>query len=127
MAVPLTELVRRLCDVNTFATLCTVNPDGSPQSTVVWIKADGDQLLFSTIHGRRKTLNMQRDPRVSICMFDAEDPYSYTEIRGTVSMTEDGGPELINELSWKYDGVEFVEGSPDNVRVVCRVTPTRIN
>ncbi len=126
MAVALTDLARRLLDGTTFAVVATVNPDGAPQSSVVWVKRDGDDVLFSTIRGRRKTRNMERDPRVSIMLYDPADPYRYVEVRGTVTLTEEGGPELIQELSRKYDGVPFTEGRPDNVRVVVRVTPTRM-
>ncbi len=122
----LPESAKRLADARTFAVVSTVNPDGMPQSSVVWIKRDGDDLLFSSIRGRRKTRNLERDPRVSITMFDPANGYSYVEVRGTVSMTEEGGRELIEELSWKYDGKPFVEGRPDNVRVVFRVTPTHV-
>ena len=122
----LTDLAKRLVDGSTFAVLSTINPDGAPQSSVIWVKRDGDQVVFSTIRGRRKTRNMERDPRVNVTLYDPADPYHYVEVRGTVSLTEDGGPELIQELSHKYDGTSFSEGSPDNVRVVVRVTPTRV-
>lgn len=122
----LTDLARRLIDTNTFAVLATLNPDGAPQSSVIWVKRDADDVIFSTIRGRQKTRNMERDPRVSICMYDPADAYKYVEIRGTVSMTEAGGRELINELSQRYDGVDFRVEPPEVIRVVCRVTPTRV-
>jgi len=120
------DLAKRLIDASTFAIVSTVNPDGGPQSSVVWVKRDGDDVLFSTIRGRRKTRNMERDPRVSIALYDPADPYHYVEVRGPVSLTEDGGPELIEELSQKYDGAPFREGNPANVRVVVRVTPAKV-
>ena len=126
MTVSLPDNVRRLVDSTTFAVVTTINADSSPQSTVIWIKRDGDDVLFSTIRGRRKTRNMERDPRVSICVYDPANPYRYVEVRGTVTLTEDGGPELIDELSRAYDGKPWVEGHPDNVRVVCRVSATKI-
>jgi PPOX class probable F420-dependent enzyme len=122
----LTDLAKRLIDEPTFAVLSTINPDGAPQSSVVWVKRDGDDVVFSTIRGRRKTRNMERDPRVTVTLYDPADPYRYVEVRGAVSLTEEGGPELIQELSQKYDGTPFTEGHPDNVRVVVRVTPTRV-
>jgi PPOX class probable F420-dependent enzyme len=118
------DLLRDLLDRHAFAVLSTVNADGSPQSSVVWATYEGDEIVFSTILGRRKTRNMQRDPRVSVCVYDRADPYRYVEVRGTVAMSTDGGDELIQRLSQEYDGRPFVEGHPDNVRVVCRVTPT---
>jgi PPOX class probable F420-dependent enzyme len=126
MSVPLPDLARRLLDANTFAVLSTLNPDGAPQSSVIWLKREDDDVLFSTIYGRRKTKNMQRDPRVSICMYDPADPYAYVEIRGSVDMTETNGRELINELSLRYDGVEFRVEPPEIVRVVCRVAADRV-
>ena len=83
-------------------------------------------MLFSTIRGRRKTLNMERDPRISICMYDPAEPYLYVELRGEVTITEAGGRELINELSNRYDGVDFQVEPSENVRVVCRMTPSRV-
>jgi PPOX class probable F420-dependent enzyme len=126
MTVALPELARRLADANTFAVLSTINPDGAPQSSVIWIKRIGDDLVFSTIRGRRKTRNMERDPRVSICMFDPEDGYLYVEIRGRVTMTEAGGRELIDELSRRYDGTGFRIEPPEIVRVVCTVTAIKV-
>jgi PPOX class probable F420-dependent enzyme len=117
----LPELARTLIDGNVFAVLSTINPDGSPQSSVIWVKRDGDEVMFSTILGRRKTRNLQRDPRVSLCFYDPKEPYWYVELRGTITMTQEGGRELIEELSQRYDGRPFQESSPDNVRVVCRL------
>jgi PPOX class probable F420-dependent enzyme len=126
MGAELTETTKRLLDANTFAILCTVNPDGAPQSSVIWIKRDGDDVVFSTIRGRRKTRNMERDPRVSICMYDPAAPYVYVELRGEITMTEAGGRELISELSRRYDGEEFRVEPPEVIRVVCRMTPARV-
>lgn len=126
MTTSLPDNVRRLVDGNTFAVVSTINSDGSPQSTVVWVKRDGDDILFSTIRGRRKTRNMERDPRVSICAYDPADPYVYFTVDGTVSLVEEGGRELIEELSQKYDGRSFTFNPPEQVRVVCRVTPEKV-
>src|SRR3982751_664057 len=122
----LPELAVRLLDGNTFAVLSTVTPDGSPQSSVIWVKRDGDAIVFSTILGRRKTGNMQRDPRVSLCLYDPADPYSYVEARGALTVTTEGGPELIQEWSRRYDGEPFREADPANVRVVCRLEPATV-
>jgi PPOX class probable F420-dependent enzyme len=115
-----------LFDENVFAVLSTVNPDGSPQSSVIWVGRDGDELIFSTVVGRRKTRNMQRRPQVSLCAVDPHDPYRYVEVRGRVSLTRQGGPDLIQLLSQRYTGRPFVESSPSNIRVVCRLQVTRV-
>ena len=126
MPTALPAKVRELIDGSTFAVVSTVNPDHSPQSTVVWLKRDGDDVLFSTVRGRKKTRNMERDPRVSVCAYDPAQPYSYFTVEGSVTLTEEGGTELINELSLKYDGRPYTFDPPENVRVVCRLTPARV-
>jgi PPOX class probable F420-dependent enzyme len=123
--ISLPDPAKRLLDTKTFVVLSTLNPDGSPQSSVIWAKRDGDELVFSTIHGRRKTLNMQRDPRVSACFYDPADPYLYVEIRGTVSMDEAGGDELIDELSRVYAGRVWTPRSEER-RLVCRLRATKV-
>ena len=126
MPVPLPDTAKRLLDGATFVTVSTVNPDGSPQATVLWAKRDGDDVLLSTVRGRRKERNMARDPRISVSFFDPENPYWYTEIRGAVTMIEDGGPELIEELSQKYNGVSYTYDGPGDTRVVVRLTPDKV-
>ncbi|GAA2375678.1 PPOX class F420-dependent oxidoreductase [Dactylosporangium salmoneum] len=119
------DTLKELLDRRAFLVLSTVNPDGAPQSSVIWGKHDGGDVVFSTIRGRRKTRNMERDPRVSICVYDPANPYRYVEVRGTVTLTEEGGPALIDELSQAYTGKPWEEPNPDNVRVVCRVSATQ--
>jgi PPOX class probable F420-dependent enzyme len=126
MTTSLPDNVRRLLDDKTFVVVSTINPDGSPQSTVLWVKRDGDDVIFSTVRGRKKTRNLERDPRASVCAFDPAQPYSYFTIDGEVTMVEDGGPELINELSLKYNGVPYTFDPPEAVRVVCRLTPRKV-
>jgi|SRR6476660_3077176 len=126
MAVQLPELARKLLDGRTFAVLSTVSPDGSPQSSVVWVKRDGDEAVFSTITSRRKARNMARDGRVSLCAYDPDAPYHYVEIRGSVSMSEQGGRELIDELSVKYTGNAYPAEPESNVRVVCRIAADKV-
>jgi PPOX class probable F420-dependent enzyme len=113
-------------DEHAYAIVTTLNPDGGPQSSVIWGTYDGDDVLFSTILGRRKTLNMQRDPRVSFIVYNPADPYHYVEVRGTVTITEEGGRKLINDLSLGYRGQDYPVEPPENVRVVCRLTPTKV-
>ena len=122
----LPDLAVQLLDGNAFWVLSTVNADGSPQSSVIWAKRDGDEILFSSVRGGRKTRNIERDPRVSLVVVDPANPYRYVEVRGTVSMTEEGGRELIDELSVKYTGHSYTSDGPDAVRVVFRITPTHV-
>ena len=127
MSTSLPQQAKDLLDAATYVTLATLNEDGSPQATVLWAKRDGDDVLLSTTQGRRKARNMERDPRVSLVLLDAANPYTFVEIRGSVTMTTEGGTELIDELSHKYTGGSYTrdEGT-NNVRVVVRLTPEHV-
>jgi PPOX class probable F420-dependent enzyme len=122
----LNDNVRKLVDGRNFAVVATTNADGSPQSSVVWITRDGDDLLFATVRGRRKERNLRRDPRVSVTVLDDANGYEYAEIRGTATMTEQGGRELINELSRKYQDTDFRDEPADVVRVIVRISPWHV-
>jgi PPOX class probable F420-dependent enzyme len=115
---------RDLLDRPEFATIATIDPDGQPQLSVVWVARDGDDLLVSTIRGRRKTANLVRDARATVLVYPAADPYRYLEVRGTVQLVDDPHADLIHELSVKYTGQRF-DGVLDQ-RVVVRLTPTKV-
>ncbi|MGN6088435.1 MAG: PPOX class F420-dependent oxidoreductase [Actinomycetes bacterium] len=128
MAQSLPDGARALVDAPNYATVATIQPDGQPQLTVVWVKRDGDDILFSTTTNRRKYDNLTRDPRASILIYAQDNPYSYLEVRGTVTTTEEGGRELIDELARKYMGAEryTMDDGTDNVRVVVRISPDKV-
>ncbi|GAA2327606.1 PPOX class F420-dependent oxidoreductase [Streptomyces caniferus] len=130
MTATLSDDLKTLLDTPVFVTVATIQPDGSPQVSPVWVKRDGNDLLFSTTVGRRKEANLQRDPRVSIVVQPSDAPYTYAEVRGSARLTTEGGPELIEELSRKYTGKPYAEFNPasadDSARVVVRVTPRKV-
>ena len=64
MTASLSDTARKIIDEPNPAVLATVNPDGSPQASVVWMRRDGDDLLISSAAGRRQDKNLARDPRV---------------------------------------------------------------
>ncbi|MEU7059012.1 PPOX class F420-dependent oxidoreductase [Streptomyces sp. NPDC046197] len=130
MSAVLSDRLKALLDSPVFIVVGTIQPDGSPQLSPVWVKRDGDQLLFSTTVDRQKYKNLQRDPRVSVEVHDPQSPYDYAEIRGTAQTTTEGGKELIEELSLKYTGKNYAEFNPasaqDAERVVVRITPQKV-
>jgi PPOX class probable F420-dependent enzyme len=121
MGIPLSDATIRLLDGKNYAVLATVNADGSPQTSVVWVGRDGGDLLFSTVQGRVKHRNMERDPRVSVSVIDSADPENYVELRGRVTISLDHGRQLDTQLSWKYDGRDPGPDRPGAVRVVVRM------
>ena len=121
MGISLSGATIRLLDGRNYAVLATLNADGSPQTSAMWVGRDGNDLLMSTVQGRVKYRNMLRDPRVSVTVHDAADPENYVELRGRAMITPDPGGRLDNRLSWKYDGKDKDPDPPGAVRVVVRV------
>ncbi|WP_030784728.1 PPOX class F420-dependent oxidoreductase [Streptomyces sp. NRRL S-920] len=130
MSAVLSDQLKALLDAPSFITVATIQPDGSPQLSPVWVKRDGEDVLFSTTIGRRKEKNLRRDPRVTVLLQPFDAPYTYAEIRGTAQMTTEGGQELIDELSLKYTGKKYAEFNPaakdDAPRVVVRVSARKV-
>jgi PPOX class probable F420-dependent enzyme len=126
MSILLSDATVALLDGKNYAILATINTDGSPQTSVLWVGRDGNDLLFSTVAGRVKHRNMERDPRVSVTVLDSADPENYVELRGQVSMTPDVGRALDTRLSWKYDGRDPGEDRPGAVRVVVRMVVEKV-
>ncbi|MER6257867.1 PPOX class F420-dependent oxidoreductase [Streptomyces sp. NPDC001584] len=131
MSAALSDDLKKLIDDNPlFATVATIQPDGSPQLSITWLTRDGDDLLVSTTVGRRKEKNLRADPRITVMINPADAPYSYAEVRGTAELTTEGGQELIDALSRKYTGKGYADFNPaskdDAERVVVRVTPRKV-
>lgn len=130
MSAQLSDDLKVLLDTPVFVSVATIQPDGSPQVSPVWVKRDGDDVLISTTVGRQKEKNLRRDPRVTVLLQPFDAPYTYAEIRGTAELTTEGGPELIDELSLKYTGKKYAEFNPasaqDSDRVVVRITPRKV-
>ena len=104
MALMLDERIRNLLDGTSFAVLATLMPDGSPQTSVIWIARAGDVLVFTTHDLRLKARNLRRDPRASVTVFALDDPYDTVDIRGTVELVPDPDRALSIELTRKYTG-----------------------
>ncbi|MET7913733.1 PPOX class F420-dependent oxidoreductase [Streptomyces avermitilis] len=126
MTLSFDDSVRTLLDGKNFAGVATLGPDGAPQNSVVWIKREGDIVLFSSTAGRQKVRNLQRDPRISLSVFDLANPYTSVEIRGTVEILPDENKRLPYELSHKYLGIDPPAEKDDEVRVIIRVVPQKI-
>ncbi|MFI0943829.1 PPOX class F420-dependent oxidoreductase [Streptomyces sp. NPDC021020] len=122
----LSDNARALFDAKTYATVATVEPDGTPQLSVVWVARDGDDVLFSTTRDRRKARNLARNARVTVLATPEGNPFAYVEIRGTATVTEDGDRSFVDSVSRKYTGAPYSNDGPDAVRVIVRVSPERV-
>jgi PPOX class probable F420-dependent enzyme len=127
MPVQFDDGTRRILDGKNFATVSTLNPDGAPQTSVVWFACDGDTVLFSTAAHRQKARNLARDPRIGVSIFDLDNPYDSVDIRGTAELVEDPAKALPRELSQRYLGQEPLPEPDDVKRFIVRVIPERVN
>ncbi|WP_326597557.1 PPOX class F420-dependent oxidoreductase [Streptomyces sp. NBC_01803] len=129
MSLTLPDGVKTLLDSAPHLILATIQPDGSPQLSPVWGMRDGEEVLISTTVGRRKELNLRRDPRATVLVRPST--YVYAEIRGTVTVSPDPEWRLVDELSRRYTGRPYAEFNPRSVhdapRVVVRVSPRKIH
>jgi len=124
----LPDAARALVDRPLIAAFTTLTPAGGPHTTPVWIARDADVLLVNTASGRVKARNVERDPRVSVCMVDPDDPMNALAVEGTVvEVTTEGADALIDALSLKYTGSPtFGAHVPGQVRLTLRIRCDRI-
>jgi PPOX class probable F420-dependent enzyme len=125
-ALHFSDSVRTLLDGKNFASVATLGPGGSPQNSVVWIKREGDTVLFSSTARRQKVRNLERDPRISVSVYDLADPYTSTEIRGVAEILPDPHKRLPRELSHKYLGIDPPGEKDEETRVIIRVIPEKV-
>lgn len=119
-----------LFERETFANFATLMADSTPQVTPVWIDKDDDgYLLVNTARTRQKERNVERDPKVGLCIMDPDDSYRYLSVRGeVVEVTEDGAVEHIDQLARRYMGKEEYphHGEEAGPRVIIRIRPDRV-
>jgi PPOX class probable F420-dependent enzyme len=107
MADTLSPKARELISRPVLASLATLNPDGSPQITPLWIDLEGDNVLFNTAQGRIKARNLEKDSRVAVSVIDPDDPYNVVALRGTVvDVSAEGADAHIDSLAKKYLNVD---------------------
>ncbi|MER5431817.1 PPOX class F420-dependent oxidoreductase [Streptomyces sp. NPDC002588] len=123
----LREEVRALAHGPNFAALTTLMPDGTPQTQIVWVAADGDHLLVNSEVERQKVRNLRRDPRATLMIWQRDNPYRYVEVRGTVVGGTTGAEarDHIDELALKYTGRPYPPEDIGSPRVILRIAPRR--
>ena len=125
MSAPVPESHKDLLQKPAFGAFTTLMPDGSPQTTPVWVDFDNGKVIVNTALGRQKDKNVRHDPRVAITLMDPANPYRYLEIRGHVDeITEDGAEKHIDKMAKKYLGVDkYPYAQPGEVRVLYKIRP----
>jgi len=111
-----------------FAAVSTLRADGSIQAVPVWVDVQDGQPVLNSAEGRAWPKNLERDPRVTLTVQNAENPYEYVSIRGRVAgRTHEGADEHIDAMAKKYMGVEeYPMRQPGEQRVIIRVEPDHV-
>ncbi|WP_327141186.1 PPOX class F420-dependent oxidoreductase [Nocardia sp. NBC_01327] len=124
MTPQLETLARDLIDGPHSAILSTSDSEGRPQSSVIFVIYDDDSIVFSTIKGRLKTRNMNRNPWVSLLIL-SKTSSQYVNIRGKVDITEDR--ENFHDVVYgRYMDGATPPPEPEAERLIVRITPDRI-
>ena len=114
------------------AKLASVRADGRPHIAPIWFDLDGDTLVFTTWYTTVKAANIQRDPRVSLCVDDEIPPFAYVVIEGTAMLSDDLDElrRWATRIAGRYMGADLAEsyGRRNGVagELLVRVKPTNI-
>ena len=118
----LNDAARDLIGKGSDATLVTLNPDGSPQISLVWVALqstpDGDELVTAHLAEHKKVRNIRKDPRVALTIVSVgevgQEMRPYLAVNGTARIVEGGAPELLKELARTLSNPDVFppEGAP---------------
>jgi PPOX class probable F420-dependent enzyme len=123
--------VRALIDSGRLAHFTTVNKDGSPHTTIVWVGTDGDEIVIGKLAVDRKVRNLRRDPRCTFSMEADGDQMgmrNYLVVEGTARVEEGGAPAWLQQLAHRYvgPGVRFPPMPNPPEGFLIRITPTLV-
>ena len=120
--------VRELLENPNHAVVSTLNEDGSISSKIVWVSLEDGTLAVNSAVGRDWPSNLERDPRVTLLVYNAGDAFDYLEVRGRAEGTTEGADDHIDRLAKKYlnaDSYPFRD--PSEQRITYLITPEVIN
>jgi PPOX class probable F420-dependent enzyme len=100
------------------AVVSTFNDDGSVHSTVVWVSVEDGRLAVNSAVGRKWPTNLERNPAITVLVYDETNPYEYVEVRGTARGTTEGADDHIDRLAQRYlDADSYPFRTPDEQRI----------
>ena len=127
MAIPLPQSVKKLLQDKAYGHVVTYNDKGSAQLTMVWMDVDGDDVVFNTSEGRRKSQNLRRDPRIIVSVQDRNDPQAHAVFYGKARVTDAGADEHIDKLAKRFLGADkYPFRQPGEKRLIVRISVDRI-
>jgi PPOX class probable F420-dependent enzyme len=126
------DAARTALTVGNLAHLVTLNADGSPQVTMVWVGLEEDEIVSAHLEVSQKVRNIRRDPRVTLSMqtggVTAIGLPEYLVVHGRARITEGGAPELLQRLAYVYlgPGVTFPPMADPPPGYITRISAERI-
>ena len=118
---------QELLQAANYAVVGTLNPDGFIHETIVWISVEGDNVAVNSAVGRLWPTNLERDPRVTVLVYEAGNPYHFVEIRGTATSSLEDADEHIDALAKKYIGQdEYPYRRPGEQRIKFVIEPRHV-
>ena len=136
MAVVVPDTHRELFCEPVHGVLTTMMPDGTPQSSIVWVDYDGEYVLINTTLERQKGRNMRANPKVAILIIDPKDSSHWLEVRGRVrELTTDGAEAHADKLTQRYcpgkqhfyGDIYPVEQKRKETRVIVKIEPIKLS
>ena len=129
--MPLPDSARAVIESGRLAHFVTINRDGSPHVTIVWVGLDGDDIVIGKLMRDQKIANIDRDPRVALSIEAEGDQYGmqhYLVVEGTARIEEGGAPKLLHDLAQRYigPGTTFPPMPDPPEGFVIRITPTKV-
>jgi PPOX class probable F420-dependent enzyme len=121
--------VVRLARGKHLATVVTLMPDGQPQALLTWVDTDGEHVLVNTEPQRQRARNLRRDPRITVLIHSAEDPWDWAEVRGHVveMVIGEQARAHIDVLSRKYTGADYRNPVGPQGRVILKIAADKVN
>ena len=123
------ENYRDLFDKKAFGSFTTLMPDGSPQTTPVWVDYQNGEIWVNSALGRQKDKDVRREPRVALSIQDPDNPYRYVGVRGHVrEITQDGADAHIDAMAKKYLGKDkYPFRQPGEQRVLYKIAIDKVH
>jgi PPOX class probable F420-dependent enzyme len=127
MPISLPQSVKKLLQDKAYGHVVTYNDKGSAQLTMVWMDVEGDDVVFNTSEGRRKSQNLRRDPRIIVSVQDRNDPQAHAVFYGKARVTDAGADEHIDKLAKRFLGADkYPFRQPGEKRLIVRIGVDRI-
>jgi PPOX class probable F420-dependent enzyme len=129
MSIP--DSARAVIESGRLAHLVTINRDGGPHVTIVWVGLDGDDIVIGKLARDQKLANIDRDPRVSLSIEADGNRYGmrhYLVVEGTARVEQGGAPELLGKLAQRYigPGTPFPPMPDPPPGFIIRITATKV-